>query len=155
MAKYQPGLSIQGIQEAQAANLQVIAALQPSGALGAAVKYATLAAHRYSVAVTHVGKYRVPKRILKSGKRSRATTRWVGGGALRASHRAEISGLTGRIFIDPSSINPRRPQGARPAEYGIYEHKRSGQHAFYARVESEYGDKIVAQARGIIYRAMP
>jgi len=155
MPKYQPGLSIQGIQEAQAATPPAIAALQPSGALGAAVKYATLAAHRYTVAVTHVGKYRVPKRILKSGKRSKAKTRYVGGGALRASHRAEVHGLTGTIYIDPNTINPRRPHGARPAEYGIYEHARGKGHDFYARVEREYGEKIVATARGIIYGGMP
>ncbi len=115
-------LSITGIQEAQAANNRAIAALTPAGALGRAIKYGTTEAHRYAVAVTHVDT-----------------------GALRASHRMEVSGLRGRIFIDPWSTNPR--SGTPPAEYGLYEHRRGGSHAFYQRVVDERGDEI-SQAMG-------
>jgi hypothetical protein len=143
MAKFKPELSITGIQEAQAANLQVIAALQPEGALGRAIQYGTLEAHRYAVAVTHVGKYRQP-----GGG-------YVGGGALRGSHRAKVEGLQGSIYIDPTTINPRRPKGARPAEYGVYEHKRGGSHAFYQRVVDERGERIGTEMMSILIAGLP
>ncbi|MCH8093069.1 MAG: hypothetical protein IH953_00605 [Chloroflexi bacterium] len=61
-------------------------------------------------------------------------------GALRASHRMELSskGKTARarIFIDPSAANPRT--GRRVAKYGFYEHARGGSHAFYGRTFDFY-----------------
>ncbi len=118
-------LSITGIQEAQAANNRVIAALQPSGALGRAVQYGTAAAHRYAVGVTHVDT-----------------------GALRASHRMEVTGLRGRVYIDPSARNPRSRQ--RTATYGPYEHDRGGEHAFYQRTIDEQGQSIEQAMMGLV-----
>lgn len=120
-------LSIRGIQEVQKANEQIIAMLRPNSAFGRAVQYATIQAHRYVVAITHVDS-----------------------GALRASHRMEIKGLHGRIFIDPTSpgINRRRGRrrasqtALRPAVYGPMEHARGGSHAFYQRTEREAGTRI-------------
>ena len=119
-------LSIRGIQEAQKANEQIIALLRPNSAFGRAVQYATIQAHRYVVAITHVDS-----------------------GALRASHRMEVKGLQGRIFIDPTSpgINRRRGRRSsrvalRPAVYGPMEHARGGSHAFYQRTEREAGVRI-------------
>jgi hypothetical protein len=118
-------LSITGIQEAQARNNRAMAALRTSGAFGAAIQYATAAAHRYAVALTHVDT-----------------------GSLKASHRMEMSGLRGRVYIDPSATNPRSRQ--QTAEYGPYEHVRGGSHAFYQRTVDEYGPRIRREALAIL-----
>jgi hypothetical protein len=130
-------LSITGIQQAQARNQRMIAALQPSGAVGRAVQYGTVAAQRYAISITHVGRYKVG-----------AGGTWVGGGTLRASHRMELSRAQGRVFIDPTSVNPRT--GARAAVYGPIEHARGGTHAFYERVSAERGAQIVRAMRAIL-----
>lgn len=114
---FHPELSITGLQEAQQRNLRQIAALQPRGALGEAVQWATTEAHRRAVAYTHVDT-----------------------GSLRASHRIELSGVRGRVYIDPSATNPR--SGTPPAEYGVYEHRRGGGHAFYDQVLDNDGQDI-------------
>src|SRR5512145_1695553 len=103
---------IKGLQEAQAANKRQIAATRPSGTLGRAVLYATTKLHRYAVAITHVWVYK--------------------GGGLRASQRMKLEqgGLRGRIYIDPSAVNPR---GQKPSIYGPIEEARGGSHAFYYR----------------------
>lgn len=111
------GITIEGIQHAQEANLRHIAAMQPNGALGRAVQFGTIEAHRYAVAITHVDT-----------------------GALRASHRMAVSGNHGRIYVDPTTVNPRT--GERPAAYALEEHARGGSHAFYARTDAEAGYRI-------------
>lgn len=118
-------MTITGIQEAQAENNRVIASLQPSGALGRAVQYGTAAAHRAAVGMTHVDT-----------------------GALRASHRMEVTGLRGRVYIDPSARNPRSRQ--RTETYGPYEHERGGTHAFYQRTIDEQGQSIEQAMMGIV-----
>ena len=125
-------LTITGLQEAQAANNKLIAALKPGDAFGRAIRYATTAAHRYAVALTHVDT-----------------------GALRASHRMAIEEnfLRGKVYIDPSGRNPR--SSVRTAEYGPAEHARGGEHAFYERVLSEYGDTIAEEAGRMIMRGLP
>jgi len=109
-------VKIYGIQRAQAAMEKTIAAVKPRNGLGAAVKGATIAGHRYAVGVTHVDT-----------------------GALRASHTMQIRGAHGQIYISPSA---RRSDGGRPAQYGPVEHARGGAHAFYARTVSEGGGAI-------------
>lgn len=128
------GTTIKGIQEIQAANNQVIAALKPQGGLGKALQYALTASHRYAVAITHVWHYK--------------------GGALRASHRMELDlpNRIGRISIDPSTINPR---GSKPSEYGPIEHARGGEHAFYERTEREAGPRIAAQSQQMFLGWLP
>ncbi len=123
-------LSITGIQQAQAMNNRAIAELQPSGALGRAVQYGTVTAHRYAIGLTHVDT-----------------------GALKASHRMELSSLRGRIYIDPSTSNPR--SGQAPATYGPYEHDRGGSHAFYQRVIDEHGAQIEREMERIVQRGLP
>ncbi len=120
-------LTITGIQEAQAANNRLIARMQPGGALERAVLYGTTAAHRGAVAITHVDT-----------------------GALRASHRMEVSGKRGRVYIDPSATNPRSLEAT--SDYGPIEHARGGSHAFYRRTVDELGPGIVAEMRGIVAR---
>lgn len=123
------GLTITGLQAAQAKNLRRVAALQPSGALGRAVLYGTTAAQRAAVANTHVDT-----------------------GALRASHRMEVGGLRGRVFIAPDAVNPQ--SNARTAVYGAYEHARGGNHAFYDRVIAEQGPQIEHEMRRIVRGAL-
>ena len=137
---YIPQLSIEGIQEVQQRNLKRIAAMQPSGEAGAAVRDAIVALHRYAVAITHVGRY---DRMGVSGKAI--------GGSLRASHRMEIAGLAGEIYIDPSSVNPL---GKKPVVYGVYENARGGEHAFYDRTVNEEGPKVSNMVAGRIKDAM-
>lgn len=122
--------TIKGLQEAQNANMKAIAAVRPSGVFGRAIQYATAEAHRYAASVTHVDT-----------------------GALRASHRMEITGLRGMIYIDPSARNPR--SGARPAVYGAAEHARGGDHAFYQRTMDEHGDVIRRVAQDQLYGGLP
>lgn len=124
------GVSIQGLPEAQAAMRQAIVAVKPSGALGKAVKAATLHLHRYAVDITHV---------------------WTG--ALRASHHiAYGGGATAEIYIDPGAI---RGDGARPSAYGPAEHDKGGSHAFYARTVAEDGGAAVAEADNELRSALP
>lgn len=123
-------LSITGIQEAQAANNRAIAELRPTGALGRAIQYGTIAAHRYAIGLTHVDT-----------------------GSLRASHRMEVSALRGVVYIDPSTTNPRSHQA--PATYGPYEHDRGGSHAFYQRVIDEHGAQIEREMERIVQRGLP
>ena len=62
---------IEGIQEAQAACNRALAAVQPKGALGEAVRWGIAEAHRYAVVITHVdtGALRASHRTLfKEGK---------------------------------------------------------------------------------------
>jgi hypothetical protein len=117
-------LTITGLQEAQAMNNRAIAALQPSGALGQAVQEATVAAHRWALIYTHVDT-----------------------GALKSSHRMEVGGLHGRVYIGEGH-NPR--SGRATAVYGPYEHERGGSHAFYGRVVSEQGQAITERAAGLV-----
>jgi hypothetical protein len=126
------GLTIRGIQKAQAANLKIISAMKPGGALSRAVKNVTIAAHRYSVANTHVDT-----------------------GSLRASHRIELEAgmMRGHVYIAPDTVNPRT--GNRPSVYGLTEHNRGGHHAFYERTVTERGAEIVATAAKALRAELP
>ena len=126
---YNPQLSIEGIQEVMARNNRRIAALKPEGAAGEAVRDAIIALHRYAVQITHVGKY-------------------TGAGALKSSHRMEVDGTEGQVYIDPASVSPRRTKRKyKPVEYGVYENARGGEHAFYDRTVDEIGPNVSARAR--------
>ena len=125
---YNPQLSIEGIQEVQARNNRRIAALQPKGAAGEAARDAIIALHRYATQITHVGKYE-------------------GGGALKSSHRMEVDGTEGKVYIDHGSVSPRRTKRrAKLVVYGVYENARGGEHAFYDRTVDEIGEQGSARA---------
>jgi hypothetical protein len=126
---YDVSLSIKYLQEAQAKNNKAIAALKPSGEFGRVVRDVTIYAHRHGVAITHVDT-----------------------GTLKAGHRMQVRGLRGRIYIDPGAINPRSHQ--RAAVYGIYEHERGGEHAFYDRVGREVGPEIERRYSQYLVRAV-
>ncbi len=110
-------LSITGLQEAQNVNARLIAMMQPDSAAGEITRYVTAGLHRLAVAYTHVDT-----------------------GALRASHRMELTGLSGRVYIDENAVNPR--SGQLTSVYGFYEHERGGEHAFYDRAVEGAGALI-------------
>lgn len=106
------GATIEGLQAAQDRNIRWVAALKPSGPLGKQVKDVTVRAHRYLVSITHIDT-----------------------GAYKASQRMDYNrdAITGKLYVDPTARNPRT--GARPAEYGLIEEARGGEHAAYARTQ--------------------
>jgi hypothetical protein len=126
---YNPQLSIQGVQEVMARNNRRIATMETGGAAEDAVRDAIIALHRHVVQIIHVDT-----------------------GTLRASQRMEVDGLEGMVFIDPSARNPRGK--TRPVEYGVYEHARGGEHAFYDRTQSEIGEQVKAQVTTKIKEAV-
>lgn len=121
---------IRGLEAAQRVNANRIARLQPNGDLGAAIRDIGLYAQRIAMQVTH-----------------RDT------GTLSASHRVGFapngeSGLpTSRVFISPTAINPRSK--TRPTEYGIYEHRRGGSHAFYTLTRGSAESYARTRARAL------
>lgn len=114
-------VTIQGIQEAQQANLRAISQLSPEGRGGRAVFYLISDLWVYAVRITH-----------------RDTS------ALALSHRMKVKGNRGEIYIDPASRNPKSQ--TPPAEYGVYEHSRGGDHAFYDRTIGERGSDSLERA---------
>lgn len=121
-------IDIQGIQEAMDANVRLIESLQGGGALGRAVQFMTVAAHRYAVGITHVDT-----------------------GALKSSHRMSLTlegSPRGEIFLDKAAVGPN----GVPAYYGIFEHGRGGEHAFYDRVIAEAGERIMRQGQEMLVR---
>lgn len=133
---YLPQYTLEGAQEVQERNLRRIANLRPEGAAGEAVRDAAIALHRHVVQITHVGKY-------------------VGGGALKNAHRMRVDELEAMIYIDPAVTSPRRGKRKyRPAVYGVYEHERGGEHAFYDRTHEEIGESVKARAISHITEAV-
>ncbi len=117
-------LTLLGIYEARAANEKRMAALQPSGAVGQAVRDMTMKMHRYAVQITHVDT-----------------------SALQKSHRmgfTESSDMViGEIYIAGDSQNPRT--GQLTAVYGPMEQARGGSHAFYTRTVYEFGEQAKSE----------
>jgi hypothetical protein len=120
---------LDGAKEAQQANLRTMSQLSPSGRGGRAVFYMISDLWAYAVRITH-----------------RDTT------ALALSHRMQVKGNRGEVYLDPDAQNPR-PQGPRqtkphptPAVYGVHEHNRGGDHAFYDRTIGERGSDSLDRA---------
>lgn len=122
-------LRIEGLQEALRRNQQRVLALRPDGVVDREIHRITLGAQRYAMSITHVDT-----------------------GALRLSHRAIYAPSQGRVHLSPSTRNPRT--GKRPWEYGVYEHDRGGEHAFYTRTKVEYGVKTLRYSKGKITKAL-
>jgi hypothetical protein len=122
---------IRELQKAQRWNARAIANMKPSGAYGKAMQVIVSQVQRYEVSITHVGRY-----FVNGG--------WRGGGTLRASERMEIHGLRGRVYLDPSARNPITQ--SRPAEYGVIENARGGEHAFGERTANDAAPRIVGAA---------
>lgn len=98
-------ITIEGLQQAQAAMSKVIAALEPRGAVGIATQEMTIRAFRWVVTQTHVDT-----------------------GTLRASRRMEVHELKGIIYT-VSGINPKTGKSARA--YDVPEQARGGSHQTY------------------------
>jgi hypothetical protein len=116
-------MNISGIQQAQALNADLVAMLEPTGASGKVVRHVAIGLQRHAIAYTHVDT-----------------------GALRASHRVKVSGINGLVYLDPVAKNPRT--GQQTAEYGVYEHERGGEHAFYD-LAVEHADALIIEAVGL------
>jgi len=119
-------LTITGLQKAQDRMNRMVAALQPQGAMGEAIRFGSAAAHRYAVQITHVDT-----------------------GTLRAAHREtlDLGRLRAVIDVKPAR-NPRTGESAR--DYGKIEHDRGGTHAFYKRTETEAGARILGEMVRIV-----
>lgn len=122
-----PKITIKGLQEAQAANNQMIGAMKPSGAFGRAVKHLAAGGHSYAQKITHVDT-----------------------GGLKAAHRMKVSGLRGEVFLGSGT----GPSGS-PREYGPFEHARGGSHAFYQRTQDEAGERLGNEALKVLRRGLP
>lgn len=123
------GMIVQGYEALQRAHVQMIAAIQPAGALGRGVIYATQTLHQEAVNATHV---------------------WTG--TLRASHFMDIQGARGRIYIQGRQ-NPIT--GGSSADYGPGEHAKGGPHAFY-NIAFNAGHQAAGEgALQIIMQALP
>jgi hypothetical protein len=109
---------------------EVIArAILSTGAFGRMIWYTTMLAHRYAVAATHVDT-----------------------GSLNASHRIDVQGIRGEIYIDPAAVNPRSLAWVR--DYAHVEHARGGEHAFYELTVDRGGDMIVREAANLFTREL-
>ncbi len=98
-------ITIEELQQAQAAMLKIIAALQPRGAVGKATQEMTIRAFRWVVTQTHI----------KTG-------------TLKASRRMEVHELKGIIYT-VVGINPKTGKSARA--YDVPEQARGGSHQTY------------------------
>ena len=122
-------INIEGILEAQQANLIAIEAMSPGGAFGQAIKDATIQTHAYELKTMHVDT-----------------------GAMKASARMDINleKYRGLVFLDPDAYGER---SGYPAEYAPYEHARGGSHAFAQRTVVEAGPRVGRRAIQTITRA--
>lgn len=108
---------VKGLEKTQKALADTIKAAQPDGKLDHSIKLGITFAYGLAKDYTHI---------------DTAT--------LRAAHRMQqMRAANWRIHIDPSVVNPKT--GQKPYEYGVYEHYRGGDHAFYEQVFLQ-GDKI-------------
>ena len=112
-------MNIKGIQRTQKRNLKRIARLSKMGDM---VTPMAISLHRYSVGITHVDR-----------------------GALKAAQRIAIKSRSqrvsrGRIYIDEGAMTM---EGKVPADYGVYEHRRGGEHAFFDRTVKEAGPRAI------------
>lgn len=122
--------TIQGLQEAQAANAQAIAAARPDGGLGRAIKHATAAAHRYAVAHTPVDT-----------------------GAWRASHRMALEAARGRVELQAGATNPRSRTPVKV--YASAWEAKGGARAPYQRTYQDAGAQIAAEGGVALLKELP
>lgn len=136
---------LRGLERLQAANVQLMKAINPRGGLGRGVKVATLHLHKYAVAITHV----------QTGtlKRSHIMDFASGGVQTYRFGIPIVDKAVGRIYINPGARNP--VTGERPEEYGPMEHAKRGSHAFYKRAVDEQGKAAGALALAEIWSRLP
>ncbi len=120
--------SIEGLQKLLDFNLRLIAGLR-GPFLQMAVARTTAYAHRYAMQITHVDT-----------------------GALRASHRMEVSAREGLVFLDPEAYHPDSLE--LTSVYGFFEHERGGDHAFYQRTADERGHALGMEGVNILMESI-
>lgn len=118
--------TIKGLQEAQAVCLQLLAAMQPAGALGKSVQFALATAHRLATAETPVLS-----------------------GAWRASHRVRLEGLRGSVELDPGARNPDNGALVRVYAKALAE-KKGGRYDVYSVVGQQESQIATAAARALV-----
>ena len=123
-------MNIEGIQRVQKRNLKRIARLSKMGDM---ITPMAISLHRYSMGITHVDK-----------------------GALKAAERVTIksrgqSVSRGRIYIDEGAMTM---EGKVPAEYGVWEHRRGGDHAFFDRTVKEAGPRAIRVGKRWVNQAV-
>jgi hypothetical protein len=123
-------VTITGLQEAQRAMLKVMTTVRPSGTLGRVVYGMATEAHRTLVSYTHVdtGSYRASQYVRPDGP-ARYT-----------------------LSISHNNVNPRT--GQKPAVYGVFEERRGGKHAAYARTYQQ-GNAILGRAVRYLMSELP
>lgn len=121
--------TVQGFEQLQAANRQLVAAMQPSGPLGKAVIQATT--------------------VLRAGTAARAHRDT---GTFAASQMVAVSGLVGTVFT-ASNRNPK--SGVAASTYGPFEEARGGSHAAYRQTVTQDATKALTEAAAIIIQALP
>jgi hypothetical protein len=120
---------VQGYEQLQAARMKLVADMQPSGGLGAAVLYAT---QQYA-----------------AGTRGRVH---VATGTYRASQTPEVKGLMGTVY---TAGNRNPVSGASASVYGPVEEARGGSHAAYATTFEQDTAGIAAEAIRLIIKDLP
>jgi hypothetical protein len=136
---------VRGLQELQAANVELMQSVSPRGGLGEAVKQATIFLHRYAVRITH----RVTGTLAASH-----TMNFASGGIETFWRGIRFKSMAvGQIYINPASVNPVTNE--RPVAYGPVEEARGGSHAFYRRTLEEAGPTAGNLAIAIIYSKLP
>lgn len=118
--------NIKGLQEAQAACLQLLAAMQPSGALGRAVQLGLATASRLAITGTPTDT-----------------------GSWRASHRVALQGLRGEVFVDPSARNSKNNALVRIYSAALARRK-GGRYDVYRTVYQQQGTIAQAAARYVL-----
>lgn len=122
-------VTVQGYEQIQAANRQLLDAMRPSGALGQAVLYGAQQLAKGTTARVHVDT-----------------------GTYKASQTADVRGLVGTVYT-ASNRNPK--SGAAASAYGPYEEARGGSHAAYATTFKDDAPGVMAEAIRLVVAALP
>ena len=124
-------LSIQGVQRAQYAALQVVRAVKPEGALGRAVKFLATGTHMRLVTLTHVDT-----------------------GTLRASELIRMDNLLHyTVYNNPAARNPR--SRAYAASYASIEEARGGSHAAWQQTYEYAAASLAPRALAMVIGELP
>jgi hypothetical protein len=121
--------TVQGLEKIQAARLKLLKAMEPSGAFGRAVLYATTE--------------------LFEGVQGRIH---VDTGTYRAAQIPKVQGLVDQIYTG-AYRNPK--SGTAASVYGPYEEARGGSHAAYANTVRSDAPGVLGQAAKLVIEDLP
>lgn len=121
--------TVRGLEKIQAARLQLLKAMEPQGAFGRAVLYATTELAQGVMERIHVDT-----------------------GTYRAAQIPRVQGLVGRVYTGAY----RNPKSGTPASvYGPYEEARGGSHAAYANTYKSDGPRVLGRAAQMVREDLP